>query len=73
MTGRQSYEAHTSADAIVQDRRFVILEDFGCQAAVSDSLLALVIVWVPPLCISLIGILFCCGSPHHGYSGHPSD
>ncbi|KAH9990877.1 pheromone A receptor-domain-containing protein [Russula vinacea] len=45
--------------AIVQDRRFVILEDFGCQAAVGDSLPGLVIVWFPPLCISIIGIFFC--------------
>jgi hypothetical protein len=73
MSGRQSYEAHISADAIVQDRRFVILEDFGCQAAVGNSLLALVIVWLPPFCISLIGIFFCRGSTHHGYYVHLSD
>ncbi|KAI0298001.1 GPCR fungal pheromone mating factor [Russula brevipes] len=45
--------------SIVQDRRFVILENLGCQAAVQDSLPALIIVWLPPLCISIIGILFC--------------
>jgi Pheromone A receptor len=73
MSGRQSGEAHTSADAIVQDRRFVILEDFGCQAAVGDSLPTLVIVWLPPLCISVIGIFFCCGSTYHRYHGHSSD
>lgn len=44
---------------IVQDRRFVILENFGCQAAVGNYLPALVIVWLPPLCICIIGIFFC--------------
>ena len=59
--GRRRHETHhdTNADTIVQDRRFVILEDFGCQAAVHDSRLALIIVWLPPLCISIIGIFFC--------------
>ncbi|KAI9509917.1 pheromone A receptor-domain-containing protein [Russula earlei] len=50
---------YMSLHTIVQDHRFVVLEDFGCQAAVHDSLPALIIVWVPPLCISMIGILFC--------------
>jgi hypothetical protein len=61
MSGRRRHETHhdTNADTIVQDRRFVILEDFGCQAAVHDSLLALIIVWLPPLCISVIGIFLC--------------
>ncbi len=40
----------------------LLLENFGCQAAVGDYLPALVIVWLPPLCISMIGIVFCCGS-----------
>ncbi len=62
LSGRRTYEAHTTTDIIVQDRRFVILENFGCQAAVGDYLPALVIVWLPPLCISMIGIVFCCGS-----------
>ncbi|KAI0246664.1 GPCR fungal pheromone mating factor [Lactifluus subvellereus] len=44
---------------IVQDRRFVILEDYGCQAAVHNSLPALIIVWLPPLCISIVGTLYC--------------
>jgi pheromone a factor receptor len=60
MSGRRRHETHhINTDTIVQDRRFVILEDFGCQAAVQDSLLALMIVWFPPLCISTIGIVFC--------------
>ena len=60
MSGRRRHETHdTNADTIVQDRRFVILEDFGCQAAVHDSLLALIIVWLPPLSISIIGIFLC--------------
>ncbi|KAH9977174.1 GPCR fungal pheromone mating factor [Lactifluus volemus] len=50
---------YMSLHTIVQDHRFVILEDYGCQAAVYNSLPALIIVWSPPLCISVIGILYC--------------
>lgn len=69
--GCRHIEAHTSADTIVQDRRFVILEDYGCQAAVHNSLPALIIVWLPPLCISMIGTLFCRESIC--YCDHPLD
>ncbi|KAH9964858.1 pheromone A receptor-domain-containing protein [Russula dissimulans] len=44
---------------IVQDHRFVIIEGFGCQAAVHNSLPGLIIVWFPPLCVSIIGVFFC--------------
>jgi Pheromone A receptor len=71
--GRQTEEAHTSTDTVVQDRRFVILENFGCQAAVGDYLPALVIVWLPPLCISIIGIFFCRGLTRYDYYDHPAD
>ena len=69
MPRSRRHETHhyTNPDTIVQDHRFVILEDFGCQAAVYDSLPALIIVWLPPLCISIIGILFCRKSIHQAY------
>ena len=73
LSGHQTQEAHTTTDTVVQDRRFVILENFGCQAAVGDYLPALVIVWLPPLCISIIGIFFCRGSTRHDYYDRPSD
>jgi hypothetical protein len=41
----QRLEAHTDVDAIVQDRRFVILKDHSFQAAIHKSLLALIIMW----------------------------
>lgn len=63
----------TNSDTIVQDHRFAILEDFGCQAAVYDSLPALVIVWLPPLCISIIGILFCRKSVYQAYHDNLSN
>jgi pheromone a factor receptor len=72
MSSRRHLESHTHADTIVQDHRFVILEDYGCQAAVYNSLPALIIVWSPPLCISVIGILYCRESIRY-YCGHPPD
>ena len=47
------------ADIIVQDRRFLIVKDLGCQVAVHNSILALIIVWLPPLCISTVAIFYC--------------
>lgn len=75
MSGRRRHETNldANADAIVQDRRFVILEDFGCQAAVNNSLPALIIVWLPPLCISIIGTLFCRTSIYRTYYDSSSD
>lgn len=60
---------------IVQDRRFVIVEDLGCQVAVHNSILALIIVWLPPLCISTIAILYCLSATinigKHRYNSRP--
>lgn len=55
----QCHLFHAITDAIVQDRRFIIVEDLGCQVAVHNSILALIMVWLPPLCISTIAILYC--------------
>ncbi len=55
----QFHVGHTETDAIVQDRRFVIVKDLGCQVAVHASLPALVLVWLPPLCTSTVAILYC--------------
>ena len=50
---------HTETDTIVQDRRFLIVKDLGCQVAVYNSIPALIIVWLPPLCISTVAIFYC--------------
>ncbi|KAA1466863.1 STE3-domain-containing protein [Dentipellis sp. KUC8613] len=47
------------ADTIVQDHRFSIVQDLGCQAAVYNYLPALILVWLPPLLLSLISLLYC--------------
>jgi pheromone a factor receptor len=57
---RQRPVVHTETDTIVQDRRFLIVKDLGCQVAVHNSIPALIIVWLPPLCISTVAILYCC-------------
>ena len=43
-------------DVIVQDHRFTLVEDLGCQASVHRSLTGLVLVWLPPLVISLLSL-----------------
>ncbi|KAI0318404.1 GPCR fungal pheromone mating factor [Amylostereum chailletii] len=43
---------------IVQNHRFTIVEDLGCQAAIHRSLTGLVLVWLPPLVISLLALLY---------------
>ncbi|KAH8984399.1 pheromone A receptor-domain-containing protein [Lactarius deliciosus] len=48
-----------SLHTLVQDRRFLIVKDLGCQVAVHNSVPALIIVWLPPLCISTVTILYC--------------
>lgn len=38
-----------ASDFIVQDRRFDIVQDFGCQAAIHPSTLSLILIWAPAL------------------------
>jgi pheromone a factor receptor len=47
-----------SLDFIVQDRRFVIVEDFGCQAAVYPSVPALFLTWFIPLILCMITVFY---------------
>ncbi|VDB95384.1 unnamed protein product [Peniophora sp. CBMAI 1063] len=49
---------YISLHTIVQFRRFSILQDFGCQAAVHDSLPSLMLVWLPPFVISACALLY---------------
>ena len=46
------------ADFFVQDRRFDIVEDFGCQAAIYPSTFAIIIMWFPPLFICVAAFVF---------------
>ncbi|KAI0087564.1 pheromone A receptor-domain-containing protein [Irpex rosettiformis] len=43
---------------IVQDRRFLLLEDFGCISSVHTSSPALILVWLPPLIFSAVSIIY---------------
>lgn len=45
-------------DFVVQDHRFDILEDYGCQAATYVSIPAVFIVWLPPLTFSCGTLIF---------------
>ncbi|KAI0698264.1 pheromone A receptor-domain-containing protein [Cytidiella melzeri] len=43
---------------IVQDHRFVLAEDFGCVASVYTSTPALILVWIPPIILSITSIVY---------------
>ncbi|KAG1857726.1 GPCR fungal pheromone mating factor [Suillus subalutaceus] len=43
---------------IVQPRRFDVYENFGCRSATYPSVIALFVVWIPPLALSLLTIFF---------------
>ncbi|OJA20277.1 mating type pheromone receptor 4 [Rhizopogon vesiculosus] len=46
-------------DLIVQPRRFDVYANFGCRPATYPSILALLLVWTPPLALSFVTLLFC--------------
>ncbi|KAG1773729.1 GPCR fungal pheromone mating factor [Suillus placidus] len=43
---------------IVQPRRFDVYENFGCRSAIYPTMVALFVVWIPPLALSLLTIIF---------------
>lgn len=47
--------AHVT-DCIVQDRRFVIIEDMGCVPAIYPSAVSVVIVWLPSLFVTIASL-----------------
>ena len=47
-------------DLIVQPRRFDVYANFGCRPATYPSLVALFLVWIPPLALSFATLIFCC-------------
>ena len=46
-------------DCIVQNRRFVVIEDMGCLPATPSSVVSVIILWFPPLifCIAALVLL----------------
>jgi pheromone a factor receptor len=49
---------NSTADFFVQDRRFDIVEDFGCQAAIYPSTIAIILMWFPPLFLCIIAFTY---------------
>jgi len=47
-----------SPDVVVQDRRFVLVQEFGCQAAIYPSVPALFLTWFIPLILCMITIFY---------------
>ena len=45
-------------DFVVQDRRFVIVQDFGCQASIYPSVPALFLTWFIPLILCMITVFY---------------
>ena len=45
-------------DFIVQDRRFVLVQEFGCQAAIYPSVPALFLTWFIPLVFCMITVFY---------------
>lgn len=55
------FESHafmSCPDYVVQGHRFDLIEDFGCQPAVYDSVVALCLIYLPPLLISVTSLSF---------------
>ncbi|KAG2135383.1 pheromone A receptor-domain-containing protein [Suillus bovinus] len=50
---------------IVQPRRFDVYENFGCRSAIYPTVVALFVVWIPPLALSFLTIVFCGITWHH--------
>ena len=47
-----------SLDFVVQDRRFVLVQEFGCQAAIYPSVPALFLTWFIPLILCMITVFY---------------
>ncbi|KAI0946020.1 hypothetical protein AcV7_010110 [Taiwanofungus camphoratus] len=45
---------------IVQDRRFDLAPDFGCQASIYMSVLAIILLWLPPFVLCIITFVYSC-------------
>ena len=50
-----------------QDARFVIVEDYGCGAAISRTWVSLVVVYIPPILLEVIAFIYDCLSIYAFY------
>ena len=55
-----------TSDFVVQDRRFIIVQEFGCQAAIYPSIPALFLTWLIPIILCTI-TLFYAGLSFYNY------
>jgi pheromone a factor receptor len=55
---KMTCQSNITADFFVQDRRFDIIQDFGCQAAIYPSTLAIILMWLLPLFICVTALVF---------------
>ncbi|KDQ50573.1 hypothetical protein JAAARDRAFT_141774 [Jaapia argillacea MUCL 33604] len=55
---------------LVQNHRFDIIEDFGCEAAIYASAPAVILVWLPPILICITSLVYSILVLIHAYSLH---
>ncbi|KAJ7588554.1 pheromone A receptor-domain-containing protein [Mycena floridula] len=53
---------------VAQDHRFSIMKDFGPMASIHPSTPALIMIWIPPLLVSIVTLLFSGLSLSHAFS-----
>ena len=47
-----------SPDLVVQDHRFDLVENLGCSASVDPSAVGISLIWIPPLFLCTMGLIF---------------
>ena len=52
--------AHPYLEYLVQDSRFMILEDYGCNESIRDSWVSIVIISIPPILLEIIAGVYGC-------------
>ena len=52
--------AHPHSEFLVEDFRFVIMEDYGCSRSVSNTWVTLIILYIPPVLLEIIAGVYGC-------------
>ena len=52
--------AHPYSEFLVEDSRFVILEDYGCSQSVLSTWVSLIILFIPPILLEIIAGVYGC-------------
>ena len=52
--------AHSYAEFLVQDSRFIILEDYGCNQSVPVSWVSIILIFIPPIFLEIIAGVYGC-------------